>query len=124
MTTILFFIKKYACSFGPLSWLITSELFESSIRGRALGFSTIMTYLAGILVSYSFLSVQSTFGQWVPFVGYFVLTILSIFFVVFAVPDTARKDPFTIQTELMEMRFWRKVEPRLTPALGDNHEII
>ena len=83
-----------------------------------------MTYLAGILVSYSFLSVQSTFGQWVPFVGYFVLTILSIFFVVFAVPDTARKDPFTIQTELMEMRFWRKVEPRLTPALGDNHEII
>jgi len=32
------FIGSYSFSFGPLSWLVVSELFEANIRGRAIGF--------------------------------------------------------------------------------------
>jgi len=52
----------YAASFGPLTWLVTSELFPSSIRGRALGFATIVTYITAALVSRTFLSLQNAVG--------------------------------------------------------------
>eukprot|EP00551_Chaetoceros_affinis_P012368 CAMPEP_0203674324 /NCGR_PEP_ID=MMETSP0090-20130426/15760_1 /ASSEMBLY_ACC=CAM_ASM_001088 /TAXON_ID=426623 /ORGANISM="Chaetoceros affinis, Strain CCMP159" /LENGTH=545 /DNA_ID=CAMNT_0050540177 /DNA_START=42 /DNA_END=1679 /DNA_ORIENTATION=- len=98
----------YACSFGPLTWLLVSELFPSSIRGRALGGSTITSYCAGAIVSYSFLSVQTTFGPSAPFTIYFILTLLSIGFAYVAIPDTAGKDPDSIQLELEERWSWRR----------------
>ena len=42
----------YASSFGPLTWLIVSEMFETHVRGRALGYSSIITYLNAALVSH------------------------------------------------------------------------
>ena len=118
----------YACSFGPLTWLLVSELFHSSVRGRALGASTIITYLAGAIVSYSFLSVQASSGTWVPFAIYYILTVLSIFFVVVAIPDTAGKDPMSIQDELVELWFWRRMKrksekkKKFQPC--ENHEVV
>lgn len=97
-------------SFGPLVWLLVSELFHSSIRGRALGASTIITYLAGAIVSNSFLTVQDTFGEWVPFVIYCILTFLSIIFVALAIPETSNKDPESIHVELTSLWWWQKRE--------------
>lgn len=108
ITGVFGVVGGYACSFGPLTWLLVSELFQSSIRGRALGAATIITYLAGAIVSYWFLTVQKSVGAWVPFACYYILTLLSIFFVVVAIPDTAGKDPISIQNELVELWFWRK----------------
>ena len=52
----------YSLSFGPLVWLMVSELFPSSIRGRALGLSTIISYAAASLVSLTFLTGRSFFN--------------------------------------------------------------
>ncbi len=93
----------YAMSFGPLVWLLVSEIFPSSIRGRALGGSTIISYLSAILVSYTFLTGQEMFGPSIPFAIYCLLTILSIIFAILLIPDTAGKTPFTIHTELKRM---------------------
>ena len=97
----------FSFSFGPLTWLLVSELFPAEIRGRALGASTIITYMAGSLVSYTFLTVQSISGPSVPFGIYFILTSLSIVFSYLAIPDTGNKDPGTIAKEIENMIFWR-----------------
>ncbi len=93
----------YAMSFGPLVWLLVSEIFPSSIRGRALGGTTIISYLSAIFVSYTFLTGQEIFGPSIPFAIYCLLTMLSIIFATLLIPDTAGKTAFTIHTELKRM---------------------
>jgi SP family arabinose:H+ symporter-like MFS transporter len=90
----------YSLSFGPLVWLIVSELFPSTIRGRALGGSTICGYAAASLVSYTFLTGQDV-GLFVPFAIYCFLTLLSIGFTYIYIPDTAGKSPDEIHQELI-----------------------
>ena len=116
-------LKKKKHSFGPLAWLLVSELFPSSIRGRALGAATIITYIAGVIVSYSFLSVQEQFGEWVPFGGYFILTSISIFYVLVAVPETAGKDLASIQEEIKTLWWWRNEDKKFEACEVEN-EII
>ncbi len=97
----------YAASYGPLTWLLTSEIFESSIRGRALGFATIVTYIAAGLVSRTFLSIQTAIGPAAPFAFYWISTLLSLVFVYFAVPDTgSEKDVEEIASDLDQMWLW------------------
>lgn len=102
-------VAGYAASFGPLTWLITSELFPTSIRGRALGVSTIVTYIGASLVSYTFLSGQIWFGtRWGPYVVYLLVSLGSLCFAILAVPDTGGRTVDDIQTELTNMWWWRK----------------
>lgn len=99
----------YAASFGPLTWLMTSEMFPTSIRGRALGVATILTYASAYLVSYTLLSVQDMFGATVPFVAYAIITIGGLVFAVLAIPDTGSgKSPEEIDDEMSTMWWWRQ----------------
>jgi sugar porter (SP) family MFS transporter len=102
----------YAVSFGPLTWLIVSEMFPPWIRGRALGASLFITYIALFLVSFTFLSGQKL-GKAIPFLCYFGITLISIIFVFLAIPDTGSKSSEQIDIALNEMPFWRKREPPL-----------
>ncbi len=95
----------YAASYGPLTWLITSELFPSSIRGRALGFATVVTYVAAGLVSRTFLSLQESIGLAATFALYWVATFISIVFVWLAVPDT-KMNPEEISEEMNSLWIW------------------
>lgn len=97
----------YAASFGPLTWLITSELFPSLIRGRALGFSTVITYIAAGIVSRTFLSLQNEIGLAKCFSIYWIVTITSIVFVWFGVPETGNERTVEeINRDLDSMWVW------------------
>lgn len=98
----------YSISFGPLTWLLISEMFPTYCRGRALGISTTVTYAMASLVSYTFLSIQTDVGPSIPFSIYFVLTSISFVFAFIAVPETKEKSPSDIHEILMTMRFWRR----------------
>jgi len=97
----------YAMSFGPLTWLITSELFSSLIRGRALGFATVITYVAAGIVSRTFLSLQNEIGLSKCFSLYWIATFISIIFVWFGVPETGNERTVDeIQSDLDKMWVW------------------
>lgn len=97
----------YAMSFGPLTWLITSELFSSLIRGRALGFATVITYVAAGIVSRTFLSLQNDIGLSKCFSLYWIATFLSIIFVWFGVPETGNERTVDeIKSDLDKMWVW------------------
>lgn len=59
---VLLVVCGYSMSFGPLTWLLTAELFPTEIRGRALGASTIVTYLMAALVTQTFLTTSTLLG--------------------------------------------------------------
>jgi MFS family permease len=108
---VLCVVFGYSASFGPLTWLLTSELFPTDIRGRALGTSTIVTYFCAWLVTSTFLSMQSAIGAPTVFVIYGSITLLGIAFAYLAIPDTGNKSAEEIDDELKQMWWWRQREP-------------
>mmetsp|Transcript_14928 Transcript_14928/g.21116 ORF Transcript_14928/g.21116 Transcript_14928/m.21116 type:complete len:596 (-) Transcript_14928:178-1965(-) len=100
-------VMGYSASFGPLTWLLTSEMFPAHIRGRALGASTIVTYLCASLVTSTFLSAQSLFGSSIVFLLFAIITVSGLLFAYLAIPDTGEKNVQQIETELDSMWFWK-----------------
>jgi len=105
-------VAGYALSYGPLTWLITSEVFPSAARGRAIGFATVLTHASAALVSYTFLTGQERWGPAAPFGMYLTFSVLSAMFAYVAVPDTgdvrAEGDGEDVDALLDEMWFWRQ----------------
>jgi MFS family permease len=104
---VLLVVTGYSMSFGPLTWLLTSELFPTEIRGRALGASTIITYLCAALVTRTFLSAQSALGPSSVFGIYCIINTVGIVFAYLAIPDTGEKTVEQIEEALQRMWWWR-----------------
>jgi sugar porter (SP) family MFS transporter len=104
---VLMVVCGYSMSFGPLTWLLTSELFPTEIRGRALGASTIVTYLCASLVTNTFLSAQSWWGPSKVFAIYFICTAMGIVFSYLAIPDTGEKTVEEVEEAIHQMWWWR-----------------
>ena len=105
---VLCVVMGYSASFGPLTWLLTSELFPPNIRGRALGIVTVVTYLMAAITTSTFLSLQSKLGPSIVFGGYGMMTALGSVFAYLAIPDTGGRNVEEIDNSLREMWWWRR----------------
>jgi MFS family permease len=108
LPAILLVVTGYSMSFGPLTWLLTSEMFPTEIRGRALGMSTIVTYFCAAAVTNTFLSAQQWIGARIVFTSYCFITCVALVFASLAIPETGGKSVTQIEREMNEMPFWRK----------------
>ncbi|KAL7521397.1 hypothetical protein ACHAWX_006071 [Stephanocyclus meneghinianus] len=107
-------VAGFSLSYGPMTWLLASELSPSSIRGRMLGFYTVLTHGSAALVSYTFLSGQEKYGEAAPFWLYFVCSIVSCLFIPLAVPETgdvAGRDGEDVEKLLDELWLWGEDNP-------------
>jgi SP family xylose:H+ symportor-like MFS transporter len=101
----LIFIVIYSASFmmswGPICWVLISEIFPNTIRGKAIAIAVAAQWISNFIVSSSFPALQSismTFTYWL----YGVMSILSAIFVWKMVPETKGKT-------LEEMtKLWKK----------------
>lgn len=119
---VLLVVCGYSMSFGPLTWLLTSELFPTDIRGRALGVSTIITYLCAALVTYTFLSAQEWLGASIVFLFYLLITCIGLVFALLAIPDTGGKNPDEIEADLVSMVWWQGRGPRILYEASDQDD--
>eukprot|EP00934_Nitzschia_sp_Nitz4_P006438 Nitzschia sp. Nitz4//scaffold321_size20361//13798//15465//NITZ4_008687-RA/size20361-processed-gene-0.37-mRNA-1//-1//CDS//3329547787//6428//frame0 len=104
---VLLVVCGYSMSFGPLTWLLTSELFPTQIRGRALGASTILTYLCASMVTRTFLSASSAWGPSKVFGIYCFVSTAGILFAYLAIPDTGGKYSTEVAQAVRSMWWWR-----------------
>jgi len=114
LTGVICVVMGYSASFGPLTWLLISEMFPTDIRGRALGASTIVTYLCASFVTSTFLSAQYYFGSSIVFVLFAIITAIGILFAYLAIPNTGEKNVQQIEEELDSMWFWKN---KTTPLI-------
>lgn len=56
------YVASYGIGYGPVTWLIVSELFPDEIRGRTLGFATIANWLSTLIVVATILSSVEAIG--------------------------------------------------------------
>ncbi len=87
----LLFIACFAFSFGPVTWVIISEIFPTSIRGRAMSIATLSLWLANVIVGQMFPWLLENAGPPMAFWLFAVLCFPAILLVWKVIPETKGK---------------------------------
>jgi len=89
---LITYIACFAFSLGAIAWILVSEVFPLRVRGRGVAIGTLFSGIANFLVSLTFLTLINAVGSAFTFAIYGVLSIATIIFVRFAVPETCGRE--------------------------------
>lgn len=92
---LLFFILTYvacfAASYGPVTWVVISEIFPIKMRGLAMSVATLSLWIAVYVVTQFFPIMIEQFGPAKTFWTFGAMSILACIFVYSSVPETKGK---------------------------------
>jgi SP family xylose:H+ symportor-like MFS transporter len=110
---MLFYIASFAISWGPVTWVLLSEIFPNRIRGRAMAVAVAAQWFSNYLVSWTFPMMDKSsylnslfhhgFAYWI----YGLMGILAALFMWKLVPETKGKT-----LEQMETLFDKKTNTK------------
>lgn len=113
-------VSAYSVGFGPMTWLLLSEIFPAAIRGRAFAFTNCFNWAANLLVTFTFLNCIDAIGLSGMFLLYGMSAVAAAAFFYFMLPETKGKTLEEIDKELRLNRFyhsgdcwsWRNTSPQ------------
>lgn len=104
---MLLYTASFAMSWGPVAWVLLSEIFPNSIRG-AMSIAVAAQWLANLVVSWTFpilndnKGLEQIFHQGLAYWIYGVMGLIAAFFIWKFVPETKGKTLEEIE------KFWKK----------------
>ncbi|XP_051836241.1 solute carrier family 2, facilitated glucose transporter member 6 isoform X1 [Antechinus flavipes] len=87
----MLFIMGYAMGWGPITWLLMSEILPLKARGVASGLCVLVSWLTAFALTKSFLLVENAFGLQVPFYFFAAVCLINLVFTGCCVPETRRR---------------------------------
>jgi SP family xylose:H+ symportor-like MFS transporter len=105
---ICLYLAGFAISFGPIVWILMTEMYPAPIRGQAVSIAVASQWIANLLVSGSFPllfgneTLNTAWNHAFPFWLYGSLAILAAFIAVRYVPETRGVDSDHLST------LWRR----------------
>jgi len=103
LVAVVAYIGGFALSWGPVVWVLLSEMFPNSIKGKALGIAVAAQWIANLFVSWSFKVLDGSsalnalfnhgFAYWI----YGAMSLLAAVFVIRYVPETKGRRLESIQ---------------------------
>ncbi|GAA6225568.1 solute carrier family 2, facilitated glucose transporter member 10 [Lates japonicus] len=103
-------VSAYSVGFGPMTWLLLSEIFPAAVRGRAFAFTNCFNWAANLLVTFTFLNAVDMIGLSRMFLLYGMTAVAAGIFFYFMLPETKGKTLEEIDKELRLNRFYHKGE--------------
>ncbi|KAM4625648.1 solute carrier family 2, facilitated glucose transporter member 10 [Polymixia lowei] len=103
-------VSAYAVGFGPMTWLVLSEIFPAGVRGRAFAFTNCFNWAANLLVTFSFLNVIDMIGLSGTFLLYGMTGVVAGLFFYYMLPETKGKSLEEIDKELCSNRIHHSEE--------------
>ena len=88
LLSILAFVAAFACSTGPITWIMNSEIFPTKLRGRAMSIAVVFLWFCDFLVTQTFPMLRESVGPARTFWFYAFCSLLSTIFIVAMVPET------------------------------------
>ena len=94
---MLVYVAGFAMSWGPVTWVLLSEIFPNKIRGRAMSIAVAAQWIANYLVSWTFpmmdknSTLNETFNHGFAYWIYGLMAVLSIILIWKFVPETKGK---------------------------------
>jgi len=82
------FVSAFSIGFGPIPWLMMSELFSPEVKAPASSLSTTFNWSLAFLVTKFFSNLVSGLGEAWAFWAFGLFTIITFFFCLLFVPET------------------------------------
>ncbi len=89
---LMLYIACFAFSLGAIAWILVAEVFPLRVRGRGVAAATLGSGISNFAVSITFLSLVESIGSARTFAIYGALSVLTLIFVGFVVPETCGRD--------------------------------
>ncbi|XP_060628155.2 solute carrier family 2, facilitated glucose transporter member 10 [Anolis sagrei] len=118
LLSLMAFVSAFSIGFGPMTWLVLSEIYPTSIRGRAFAFCNAFNWAANLLISLSFLDLIDAIGLSWTFLLYGVVGVVAILFIYLFVPETKGQSLEEIDKQFSKKRlhqgntFWQNMWKR------------
>ncbi|XP_067007206.1 facilitated trehalose transporter Tret1 [Anabrus simplex] len=104
LVCLALFIIMFSIGFGPIPWIMLSELFPPEAKAAAAAISASCSWLLAFLVTLGFRRMGTTLGIDGAFWTFAIVCVFSVLFVAIKVPETKNKDLEDIQAELCGRR--------------------
>ncbi len=104
LVAVVLYIAGFAFSWGPVTWVLLSEMFPGAIKARAMAIAVAAQWIANFVVTWSFkvIDENSTLNDWFhhgfAYWVYAALSVLAALFVWKFVPETAGKSLEAIES--------------------------
>ena len=92
MASLIAYIICFAFSLGAIAWILVAEVFPLRVRGRGVAAATLGSGTSNFIVSITFLSLIEAIGSARTFAIYGAMSIVTLIFVRYAVPETRGRD--------------------------------
>jgi SP family xylose:H+ symportor-like MFS transporter len=98
LAAVCLYLAGFAVSFGPIVWIMMTEIFPAPIRGQAMSLAVASQWIANLLVSGTFPlllgndTLNATWNHAFPFWLYGSFAIIAAFIVLRYVPETRGVD--------------------------------
>ncbi|MFY9463735.1 MAG: sugar porter family MFS transporter [Sediminibacterium sp.] len=97
---IVLFIACFAFSFGPVTWVVISEIFPTKVRGEAVAISTMGLWLANWIVGQFFPALLNSAGAAFTFLVFAIFSAYAFYITWKKIPETKGKSLEEIE------KFW------------------
>eukprot|EP00928_Gymnodinium_smaydae_P004472 TRINITY_DN11517_c1_g3_i1.p1 TRINITY_DN11517_c1_g3~~TRINITY_DN11517_c1_g3_i1.p1 ORF type:complete len:505 (-),score=72.55 TRINITY_DN11517_c1_g3_i1:261-1775(-) len=88
---LMLYVSGYQVGFGPIAWVMISEVFPLRVRGAALSLAAIVNFGSSISMTLTAEVLMNALTPSGVFAVYFLLSLVSLAFVKYVVPETKRK---------------------------------
>ena len=103
LLAVVAYIAGFSLSWGPVVWVMLSEIFPNSIKGKAMGIAVAAQWIANLFVSWSFKildgnsALNAMFNHGFAYWIYGAMSVLAALFVIRFVPETKQRSLESIQ---------------------------
>jgi MFS family permease len=94
-------IACYACSLGPVTWVVLAEVFPNRVRGAALALAVLALWMACFVLTFTFPILIERLGFAGTFWLYAAICALGFAFVFLRLPETKGKTLEEIEAQLV-----------------------
>lgn len=81
-------LPGYAMGWGPITWLLMSEVLPLVARGVASGLCIVVSWLTAFLLTYVFTLLVDGYGLYVPYLWFMIVCVLCLLFNALCIPET------------------------------------
>ncbi|KAM4763055.1 solute carrier family 2, facilitated glucose transporter member 10 [Cyanocitta cristata] len=106
LLSMMAFVSAFSIGFGPMTWLVLSEIYPTGIRGRAFAFCNSFNWAGNLLISLSFLDLIDAIGFSWMFLLYGLLGVMAVIFIYLFVPETKGQSLEEIDQQFSRKRVW------------------
>ncbi|KAI3450330.1 hypothetical protein Pfo_006995 [Paulownia fortunei] len=102
VAALLLYVGCYQISFGPISWLMVSEIFPLRTRGKGISLAVLTNFGSNAIVTFAFSPLKELLGAENLFLLFGAIAVLSLVFVVVSVPETKGLSLEEIESKILK----------------------